>query len=625
MYVGTPVSNSMTELFVMTRYLRPDLLEQAGISRFDEWAATFGNVTTQLEQTAYDTYKLKTRFSQFTNLPELMAFYKEFADIKSAKKLDLPRPKLKNGKYTIVSVPATPEQKAYVEWLGERAFNINSGLVPPHEDNFLKITGEARIIGLGNQVAKALYARNGKKLPPEFVDINEKNSKVDACVENVYDKWKETTENKGVQIIFSDVAVNSDNGNFSAYDYIKEELIAKGIPENEIIFAPKSDCKDRLDIFKRINSGEHRVVIASTETLGTGANIQQKLVKLHNLDIPWTPKDFEQREGRGLRQGNENDEIEIACYVSEGTLDSYLYSGVIAKAKFIAQVLDDENPARVCEDCDEKVLTFAEIQAIAAGKPEIKERIEVSNRLAELNMFKREYGYEKARMREYIAVIPPQLETAKKNLAGIKVDIPNAIKVADIEEFPLSNESIRAKISQAVANFNDGNYETVAIGTVAGFDVGVAVKGITTKYLTDPPTVEINAVFSIKGETEYSCDVGFGSNDNNALRIKNAFAKIIPARLETTEDEVKRLSENLEQAQSQIDVPFEYEDEIIDLEKRLTVLNGILSGISVQEEVIGDSEEIVIDEPEPDNKNSQPTPDSDNPDNSDKAQRRKIA
>jgi hypothetical protein len=478
-----------------------------------------------------------------------------------------------------------------------------------------------------------LYARNGKKLPPEFVDINEKNSKVDACVENVYDKWKETTENKGVQIIFSDVAVNSDNGNFSAYDYIKEELIAKGIPENEIIFAPKSDCKDRLDIFKRINAGEHRVVIASTETLGTGANIQKKIVKQHNLDIPWTPKDFEQREGRGLRQGNENPEIEIACYVTEGTLDSYLYSGVIAKAKFIAQVLDDENPARVCEDCDEKVLTFAEIQAIAAGNPEIKERIEVSNRLAELNMFKREYGYEKARMREYIAVIPAQLETAKNNLAGIKVDIPNAIKVADIEEFPLSNESIRAKINQAVANFKDSNYETVAIGTVAGFEVGVAVKGITTKYLTDPPTVEINAVFSIKGETEYSCDVGFGSNDNNALRIKNAFAKIIPARLETTEDEVKRLSENLEQAQSQIDVPFEYENEIIDLEKRLAVLNASLSGMSVQEEVIGDSEEIVVDEPDNEisekkqandtgGKNNQPATDGDNNEN---PQRRKIA
>jgi SNF2 family DNA or RNA helicase len=273
MATGTPVSNSMTELYVMTRYLRPDLLEQAGISRFDDWAAVFGNVTTQLEQTAYNSYKLKTRFSQFANLPELMAFYKEFADIKSAKKLDLPRPALKNGKNTIVKVEATPEQRAYVMELGERAEEINNGNVPPEEDNFLKITGEARLIGLGNQAVNALYARRGEELPPEFVDTGDKNGKVDVCVEKVYDIWKDTKENKGVQLVFSDVAVNSDNGNFSAYEYIRDELISKGIPENEIMFAPKSDNKNRANIFKKINAGDVRVVIASTETLGTGANI----------------------------------------------------------------------------------------------------------------------------------------------------------------------------------------------------------------------------------------------------------------------------------------------------------------------------------------------------------------
>ena len=241
MATGTPVSNSMTELFVMTRYLRPDLLRQAGVSRFDDWAATFGNVTTQLEQTAYNTYKLKTRFSEFANLPELMAFYKEFADIKSAAKLELPRPNLKNGKNTIVKVEATPEQKAYVKELGERAEAINAGSVSPHEDNFLKITGEARLIGLGNQAVKAMYARRGEELPAEFVEEDQKNGKVDACVEKVFERWNETTEVKGVQLVFSDIAVNDDNDNFSAYKYIKQELIDKGIPEEEIIFAPKSD------------------------------------------------------------------------------------------------------------------------------------------------------------------------------------------------------------------------------------------------------------------------------------------------------------------------------------------------------------------------------------------------
>jgi N12 class adenine-specific DNA methylase len=364
MATGTPVSNSMTELYVMTRYLRPELLKQAGIERFDDWAATFGNVTTQLEQTAYDTYKMKTRFSEFANLPELMAFYKEFADIKSAAKLDLPRPALKNGKNTIVKVPATPEQKEYIHELSCRAEAINSGKVAPHEDNFLKITGEARLIGLGNLAVKAMYARRGEQLPPEFADINERNGKVDACVEKVFKRWEKFSENKGVQLIFSDVARHDDGGKFSAYKYIRDELIEKGIPAEQIIFAPKSDAKDRAEIFKKINAGEYRVVIASTETLGTGANIQQKLVALHHLDVPWKPSDLEQRERRILRQGNENPEIEVLNYVTEGTLDSYLYSTVTNKARFIAQILDNDCPARVCEDMDEKVLTYAEIHML---------------------------------------------------------------------------------------------------------------------------------------------------------------------------------------------------------------------------------------------------------------------
>ena len=384
---GTPVSNSMTELYVMTRYLRPDLLRQAGVERFDDWAATFGNVVTKNKQSADGTLKLRTCFASFANLPELIAMYKEFADIQSADKLQLPRPRLKTGKPQIIKVPESPEQKAYVQELAARSKAIADGKVEPSEDNMLKISGEARLIGMSNLAVQALYAKRNEELPFDF--LNTKDCKVDKCVEKVAELYRQTTETKGVQIVFSDIAVNADNGNFSVYDYIKQELTETyGIPESEIIYAPKSDSKDRANIFKAINAGEKRIVLASTGTLGTGANIQQNLYAVHHIDVPWKPSDFEQREGRILRQGNRNEEVEIFNYVTEGTLDSYLYQTVTDKARFIAQLLDDKCPARVSEDCDEKVLTFGEIQAAAEGNPDFKRRIELANEVAEITMLR---------------------------------------------------------------------------------------------------------------------------------------------------------------------------------------------------------------------------------------------
>jgi len=324
----------------------------------------------------------------------------------------LPRPSLKGGKNTIINVPATPEQKAYVRELSERAEAINSGNVPPKEDNFLKITGEARLVGFCNDAVKSLYIKSGEEVPSDFIET--KSGKADMCAQKVFEIWDETKEQKGVQLIFSDVAVNDDGGKFSLYNYLKQELISKGVPENEIIFAPKSDSKEREDIFKKINSGEYRIVIASTNTLGTGANIQQKLVALHHCDIPWKPSDFSQREGRILRQGNENKEVEIFNYVTAGTLDSYLYSVVTKKARFIAQILDNEIPARVSEDMDEKVLTYAEIQAIATGNPDIKKRIDTANSLAELTMLKREWGYEVGYMRSQIETFPITIQKPER-------------------------------------------------------------------------------------------------------------------------------------------------------------------------------------------------------------------
>ena len=614
MCTGTPVSNSMTELYVVTRYLRPDLLEQAGISRFDDWAATFGNVTTQLEYTAYNTMKLKTRFSQFTNLPELMAFYKEFADIKSAEKLNLPRPSLVSydedgnktvGKNTIVSVPATPEQKAYVKELSERAEAINSGAVKPDVDNFLKITGEARLIGLGNGAVKSLYEKRGEPLPPDFVEENERNGKVDACVDRVHKIWADSHEDKGVQLVFSDVAVNDDDGKFSAYEYIKAELIQKGIPAEQIIFAPKADSKDREDIFQKINAGEYRIVIASTGTLGTGANIQERLKALHHCDIPWKPSDFEQREGRILRQGNLNKEVQIFNYVTEGTLDSYLYSTVTNKARFIAQILDNECPARVSEDMDAKVLTYAEIQAIAAGDDDVRDRIETANSLAELHMLKREHNLELSKIRSELQTLPAKINECRDRLEKVETDKIQADKIGDItittpdgqHIYNNVNEYLYSQIKLAFENSKTKTSESasVEIGTIGGqgaasaFKVSVVVENAMINLMESSAT-EKQAHFLIKGVGEYSCDVGIGENANNVTRLKNFFEKAFTDRVESYSKRINDMTENLKQAEQQVNMPFERESEIEKLTKKLDELDEKLSGITAQNEETYDPE-----------------------------------
>lgn len=584
---GTPVSNSMTELYVMTRYLRPDLLKQAGVERFDDWAATFGNVVTKNQQTADGTLKMKTSFASFANLPELMAMYKEFADVQSAEKLNLPRPELKTGKPQIISVPATPEQKMYVHELAERAKAIEDGAVDPHEDNHLKLTSEARLIGLGNNAVKALYEKRGEELPYDFID--DKNSKVDKCIEKVAEIYEKTNDTKGVQIIFSDVAVNSDNGNFSVYNYIKDELIAKGIPKDEIIFAPKSDSKERENIFRDINNSKYRVVIASTGTLGTGANIQQNLYALHHIDVPWKPSDFEQREGRILRQGNQNKEVEIFNYVTEGTLDSYLYQTVTNKARFIAQLLDNKAPARVSEDCDEKVLTYGEIQAAAEGNTDFKRRIEVSNEIAELTMLKNSYNYETAVTKEKIEKLPEEIKLKKEMLLHVQNDRKSAEK---IQELALSNPTendnyvvmTREKVNEYLLKMTQAKLanpeKEIPEVNIDNFNVSV--------YF-DKMNNEVR--FSVKGESTYSCAAGTAENQDNYQRLQNLFEKMIPKKEQEIIKEISALEENLEQAKKRVEIPFAQEKELEEKIQEFQELEEKLSALSVQEDIIIDPEE----------------------------------
>ena len=577
----------MTELYVMTRYLRPDLLQQAGVSRFDDWAATFGNVVMKNQQGADGTLKLRTCFAKFANLPELMAMYKEFADIQSAEKLQLPRPALKTGKPQIVKVPASPEQKEYVRELAERAKLISEGVVDQSEDNLLKITGEARLIGLGNQAIAALYQKRGENIPEGFLDV--KDSKVDKCVENVAKIYHDKQEQKGVQIIFSDIAVNSDNGNFSVYDYIKKELIEKGIPEDEIIFAPKADAKNREAIFKDINEGKYRVVIASTGTLGTGANIQENLYALHHVDIPWKPSDFEQREGRILRQGNHFDEVEIFNYVTEGTLDSYLYQTVTDKARFIAQLLDDKCPARVSEDCNEKVLTFGEIQAAAEGNPDFRRRIELGNEIEEIKMLRKAYVRETAVTNQRIQEIPDEIAEKQQILENIRQDKSSA---AAIENFTLITESgtvlrekkeINTHLLNMVQKMTNNLNQNSPKAKIGAFHLSVFVSALRDKIK-----------FVLKGKHGYQCDAGIGEKQDNVVRLQNLL-KSIPNRETDTAHEIENLQLNLKQAEERAATPFPRENELQSDIKELQELEERLATLSEQTDSLYDAEDAVFD------------------------------
>lgn len=578
----------------MTRYLHPELLKAAGVDRFDDWAATFGKVVCAYKQSPSGQLKLKTSFSKFANLPELMAMYKEFADIQSAEKLQLPRPELIGGKPEIVKVQASPEQRAYVRELAARAQLISSGAVDPHIDNLLKITGEARLIGMGNRAVAAMYRqREDGELPEGFME--DEPGKVDACIDRVMQYYGETAEQKGVQIIFSDIAVNSDNGNFSVYEYIRDELIARGIPRDEIIFAPKADSKEREAIFRDINDGKYRVVIGSTGTIGTGANIQQRLYALHNVDIPWKPADFEQREGRILRQGNTFPEVRILNYVTEGTLDSYLYQVVTDKARFIAQLLDDECPARVSEDCDEKVLTYAELQAAAEGNPDFKTRIELSNRIAELTALKQAHQHEQGKMQKRVDQIPGEIDRLRTQIGQMQEDVKSAEAMRDsegkVKSFDLitpmrsirRHEDINAFLHEQITKRIERPFDEMPKFRIGDFTVSVEIR----------PGEMNEAMLAVKGKREpsYVIQVGSAANADNWQRIVNFLDGAIEKAISDSETRITKLEADLKQAQERVGVAFDGEAELTKAQADFTELEARLSGLSEQQDEVIDPDE----------------------------------
>lgn len=391
-------------------------------------------------------------------------------------------------------------------------------------------------------------------------------------------------------------------------------MIAAGIPEDEIIFAPKSDSKNRETIFRDINAAKYRVVIASTRTLGTGANIQQNLYALHHIDVPWKPSDFEQREGRILRQGNNYGEVEIFNYVTEGTLDSYLYQTVTDKARFIAQLLDDKAPARVSEDCDEKVLTFGEIQAAAEGNPDFKRRIELSNEVAELTMLKNAYIHETVVTKEQIAKIPKQLAQQEKRLAGVQQDKAAAQKY--------SNLYLRTESGRVISDRKEVNAYLLDMARSSDEHAAVSVNGFQISVQKDSFSGDVR--FAVTGSETYFCDAGVTEHQDNYQRLSNLFGKGISERESKVQQEIVKLQENLAQAKERAGIPFAHEEELAEKTDELQKLEEKLSGLSVQEDDAADAEEEVIVETAEeksereklfsvDDDDYQPTPDEDNP------------
>ncbi len=571
---GTPISNSMVEFYVMQRYLRPDLLEKAGLQNFDDWASTFGEVVSQLEiKPAGNGFQMKNRFSKFVNIPELMQMYKEFADIQTADMLKLPIPKLETGKPIVVTSKPDERQKAYMKELAVRSETIHSGTVDPRQDNMLKITHEARLLGLDSRC----IFKNAQPAP---------DSKVMKLIDNLEKNYRKTMTEKGVQIVFCDIAINEDETHFSVYKAIKQALIERGIPEKEICFAgdAKTD-RARDEMFKSLRKGEKRFIIASTSKLGTGANIQDRICAIHHLDIPWKPSDLTQQDGRGIRQGNRFSHVGIYHYLTEETFDAYMMGIITNKAKFINQILTSKSPVRVSEDVDEMVLTYSEMQAIASGNPMIKEKIQLDNDVAMLKTLEAEHKKSIFKMQELAEkTLPKQISQYSELLARAKSDMSKYQEHQALnKDFEMTIGGIRydkrenagEQIAVAMAKCT-ATGEPIELGTYRGFKITIERNpSANTFFELDTPCIAV-----LHRELTYSCDVATDNGVGNVRRIENLAGIQINQKLCSLEEQLEKANKDLSEAQQNMLKPFEHGQELAEKTKRLEYVNAQLSGNS---------------------------------------------
>ena len=555
---GTPISNSMTELYTVMRYLQYSTLQQKKLTHFDCWASTFGETTTAIELAPEGTgYRARTRFAKFFNLPELMSMFKEVADIKTSDQLHLPVP---DAKFETVVVKPSETQKAMVQELSRRAAEIHSGNVDASVDNMLCVTSDGRKIGLDVRLMNPM-------LP------DDPNSKLNVCVQNVLKIWEEGKDQKLTQLLFCDLSTPKNDGNFNVYEDIRKKLIAAGVPENEIEFIHNADTEaKKAALFSKVRSGDVRVLLGSTAKMGAGTNVQSRLVAVHHLDVGWKPSDMTQRNGRIIRQGNMNKEVKVFNYVTEGTFDAYLWQTLENKQRFISQIMTSKSPVRSCEDVDEQALSYAEIKALCAGNPLIKEKMDLDVQVAKLKVLKADHQSQKFRLQDKLLTkFPADIQEATAHIAGLKADAQLAaahpqgkeefcgmvIKGVTYDEKKTAGERLVLACSELP------NAEEKVIGSYRGFELSLRFDTFRSEYLA-----------LLKGQRKYTVPLGTDPL-GNIIRLDNSLNNF-PERITAAENELATLHQQQAAAQIEVEKPFPQEEELAEKSARLAELNAQL-------------------------------------------------
>ncbi|MBO5597034.1 MAG: DEAD/DEAH box helicase family protein [Oribacterium sp.] len=557
---GTPISNSMTELYTNMRYLQYATLQKMGLGQFDSWAATFGETQTAIELAPEGTgYRAKTRFAKFFNLPELIALFKESADIQTPDMLKLPVPE---AEYENVTLKPSEAQKQMVESLAERAERVRNRMVDSSVDNMLKITNDGRKLALDQRLMNDM-------LP------DDPNSKASVCVEKAFEIWEKTADKRSAQLIFCDLSTPKGDGTFNVYEDIRDKLVAKGVPPEEIAFIHDANTELRkAELFAKVRSGQVRFLLGSTAKMGAGTNVQDKLIALHHLDVPWRPSDIEQQEGRILRQGNTNPKVKIFRYVTEGTFDAYSWQLIENKQKFIGQIMTSKSPVRSCEDIDDAALTYAEVKALATGNPYIKEKMDLDIQVSKLKLMKANHTSQKYRLEDDIAQrYPKQISALKEKIEGLKADIAdyNARKPVDKELFAMNvagktyedrKEAGSALI--AVCKEMKAANTPVSVGEYLGMKMAVTFDSFFKKF-----------TLTLKGNLSHNVEIG-SDPSGNITRINNALESMTK-QLEEAVAKLENVEHQLETAKVEVVKPFAQEAELAEKLDRLAELNALLN------------------------------------------------
>ena len=557
---GTPVSNSMTELYTIMRYLQYDTLMRMGMGHFDSWAATFGETVTAIELSPEGTgYRAKTRFARFFNLPELISIFKEAADIQTSDMLNLPVPEVE---FINEVLKPSEEQQEMVSAFSERAESVRGGLVNPTEDNMLKITNDGRKCALDQRLLNEL-------LP------DAEKSKVNTCVENAFHVWDEGKTDRTTQLIFCDLSTPKGDGSFNVYDDVREKLVARGIPKEEIAFIHEYNTEaKKAELFAKVRAGQVRILMGSTPKLGAGTNVQDRLIALHHLDCPWKPSDLEQQEGRILRQGNQNDKVKIFRYVTENTFDAYMWQILENKQKFISQIMTSKSPVRACEDVDDTALSYAEIKALATGNPYIKEKMDLDVQVSKLKLLKANHTSQIYRLESDIAKnFPVQISALKERIAGMQID-SQVVKSVDLQD----NDTFAMTVGNVLYEDKKEAGEAL-IAACAGLKT-VSTGGKVGEYhgftLSASYNMFSNAFeLTVKGKCSYKLEIG-KDPVGNMQRIHNTLFSI-DRKLTESEQKLETVQQQLATAQEEVKKPFPKEAELNEKMERLSELNALLN------------------------------------------------